>query len=50
VYTLLGQVDEALACLERAAKLRRSFTVARARIEPELAALHGESRFQQLIA
>ena len=49
VYSLLGQMDDALGCLERAAKLRRSFTVARARIEPELTALHGEPRFQQLI-
>jgi TolB-like protein len=49
IYAQLGETDEALACLERAAAERRALTVARARIEPELEPLRGEPRFQALI-
>jgi len=49
IYAQLGETDEALACLERAAAERRALTVARARTEPELELLRGEPRFQALI-
>jgi tetratricopeptide (TPR) repeat protein len=50
IYAQLGETEEALACLERAATERRALTVARARTEPELEPLRGEPRFQALIA
>ncbi len=48
VYALRGEDDEAIACLERALKMRRLFTLTRARIEPELEALRGNPRFREL--
>jgi tetratricopeptide (TPR) repeat protein len=48
-YAVRGEVDPALTHLERAARLRRRFTVARARIEPEFDALRGERRFRDLL-
>ena len=48
-YAQLGQTDEALTSLERAAAGRRALTVARARTEPELEPLHREPRFRTLI-
>ena len=50
VYALRGQVDDALACLERAAERRRRFTVERARNEPELETLRDDARFRALVA
>jgi TolB-like protein/Flp pilus assembly protein TadD len=49
IHALRGDSREALACLEKAAAMRRRFTIARARIEPELEGLRGEARFQELV-
>ena len=49
-YALRGDVDAALDCLEKAARQRRAYTVARARVEPDLAPLRGHPRFDALIA
>jgi len=48
-YALIGERDRALGCLETAARARRAFTVARARIEPELQTLRDEPRFQAFV-
>jgi hypothetical protein len=48
-HALKGDADTAIAFLERAAAARRTFTVARARIEPEFEALRGDARFQRLV-
>jgi len=48
-HALKGDADTAMAFLERAAAVRRAFTLARARIEPEFEALRGDSRFQRLV-
>jgi tetratricopeptide (TPR) repeat protein/tRNA A-37 threonylcarbamoyl transferase component Bud32 len=48
-YAVRGDVDPALTHLERAIRLRRKFTVARARIEPEFDGLRGERRFRDLV-
>jgi len=48
-YALLGQREEALGSLETAARARRVYTVARARIEPELESLRDEPRFRALV-
>ena len=47
---LKGDRNTALGFLERAAGMRRSFTVERARIDPELEALRTEPRFLRLMA
>lgn len=49
IYALRGERQEALACLAKTVKMRRRFTVARARIEPELESLREEPRFQELL-
>jgi len=49
-YALRGETEEAIDCLEKTARMRRAFTVARARIEPHLLALRGDPRFQALVA
>jgi superkiller protein 3 len=48
-YAVRGDVDPALNYLERAIRLRRRFTIARARIEPEFDGLRGERRFRDLV-
>jgi len=48
-YAVRGEMEPALAYLERAIRMRRRFTIARARIEPEFDGLRGERRFQQLV-
>jgi serine/threonine protein kinase/tetratricopeptide (TPR) repeat protein len=48
-YALQGNRETAMACLERAAVSRRDYTIARARIEPELASLKDDPAFRQLI-
>lgn len=48
-HALKGDADTALAFLERAAVLRRAFTLARARIEPEFDGLRKDERFQRLV-
>ena len=48
-YAVRGDVDPALAYLERAVRMRRRFTVARARIEPEFDGLRAERRFRDLV-
>jgi tetratricopeptide (TPR) repeat protein len=48
-YALKGDMDAAIAFLERAAAERRAFTLARARIEPEFKALREDPRFQRLV-
>ena len=50
VYAQRGETEEALVSLEKAAAARRSFTLARARIEPELEGLRDDHRFQRLLA
>jgi len=50
VYALRGETEEALVSLERAAEARRSLTLARARIEPELEGLRDDHRFRRLLA
>jgi serine/threonine protein kinase/tetratricopeptide (TPR) repeat protein len=49
VHALRGETEPALDCLERAARGRRRFTIERARIEPDLAGLRDEPRFQELL-
>ncbi len=49
VHALRGAAEEALACLERAARVRRHFTLARARIEPEFDHLRDNPRFRELV-
>ena len=49
IYAQLGEIEEALTCLEGAAAERRALTVARARTDPELGPLHREPRFQVLV-
>jgi tetratricopeptide (TPR) repeat protein len=48
-YAVRGDVDPALSYLERAIRLKPRFTIARAKIEPEFDALHGERRFRDLV-
>jgi TolB-like protein len=48
-HALKGDVDTALAFLERAATERRAYTIARARIEPEFEALRNDPRFPRLV-
>jgi serine/threonine-protein kinase len=48
-YALHGDVEAAWDCLEKTARMRRAFTVARARNEPHLEALRGDARFQELV-
>ena len=48
-YALHGDVEAALDCLEKTARMRRVYTVARARIEPHFASLRGEARFRELV-
>jgi len=48
-HAVRGDVEPALAYLERAIRMRRRFTIARARIEPEFDGLRGERRFASLI-
>ena len=48
-HALRGETEAALASLERAAENRLRLTVARARIEPALLALHGHPRFESLL-
>jgi TolB-like protein/Flp pilus assembly protein TadD/predicted Ser/Thr protein kinase len=48
-YALHGDVEAALDCLEKTVRMRRAFTVARARIEPHLESLRGEARFRALV-
>jgi TolB-like protein len=50
VHAMRGDVEPALAFLERAVAEQRAFTAARARIEPEFDALRGDSRFERLVA
>ena len=49
-YALRGELDAALASLEKAADKRLRLTVARGRIEPALESLHGEPRFEALLS
>jgi eukaryotic-like serine/threonine-protein kinase len=48
-YALHGDVEAALDSLEKAARIRRPFTVARARIEPHLESLRGQERFRAMV-
>ena len=48
-HALKGDADTAIAFLERAATARRAFTLERARIEPEFAALRQDPRMQRLL-
>jgi tetratricopeptide (TPR) repeat protein len=48
-YAMMGQSEEALACLERAAEMRCEFTLARARLERDFESLRGDARFQALV-
>jgi non-specific serine/threonine protein kinase len=48
-HALQGHTERALDSLERAATMRRAFTLARARIEPEFEGLRGDPRFRELV-
>ena len=48
-YALQGEVEAALDSLEKTARMRRAYTVARARIEPHFEALRAEPRFRQIV-
>jgi TolB-like protein/tetratricopeptide (TPR) repeat protein len=48
-HALKGDADTAIAFLERAAAARRAFTLERARIEPEFAALRKDVRMQRML-
>ena len=50
IHALRGETEQALSALSRAVKMRRRFTVARARLEPEFDAMRGEPRFEELVA
>ncbi|HEV8253733.1 MAG TPA: protein kinase [Vicinamibacteria bacterium] len=49
IHALRGERELALSSLARAARMRRRFTVARARIEPEFESLREESGFRELV-
>jgi TolB-like protein/tetratricopeptide (TPR) repeat protein/predicted Ser/Thr protein kinase len=49
VHAQRGETQEALVSLEKAARLRRRFTTARARIEPEFEPLRQEPAFAALV-
>ena len=49
VHALRGDVEPALAFLERAAAERPAFTAARAAIEPEFERLRGDARFERML-
>ena len=49
VYALRGDSDAALDSLEKAARMRRLFTIERARLDPDFASLRGEARFRALM-
>jgi eukaryotic-like serine/threonine-protein kinase len=48
-YALRGDVEAGLDSLEKAAGMRRTYTVVRARTEPHLLALRGHERFERLV-
>ncbi len=48
-HALRGDAERALDCLEKAAKVRRAFTLERAKIEPEFASLRADPRFNELV-
>jgi serine/threonine-protein kinase len=48
-YALRGDVEAGLDSLEKAAAMRRTYTVVRARTEPHFLALRGQARFEQLV-
>jgi adenylate cyclase len=50
VHALRGQPEEAIDCLEKAARQRRAFTIVRARNDPDLLALRDHARFRALVA
>ena len=50
VHALRGEPEQALAGLAKAAKMRRRFTIERARIEPEFDSLRDDRRFQDILA
>jgi tetratricopeptide (TPR) repeat protein len=49
IHALRGETEQALSALGRAVRMRRRFTIARARLEPEFDALRGDPRFQELV-
>ena len=49
IHALEGDADRALGSLQRAVRMRRRFTVARARLEPEFDFLRADPRFQDLL-
>jgi len=49
VYALRGDSGAALDSLEKAARMRRLFTVERARLDPDLSSLREEARFRELV-
>jgi tetratricopeptide (TPR) repeat protein/tRNA A-37 threonylcarbamoyl transferase component Bud32 len=49
IHALRGEVEQALATLARAVRMRRAFTAARARVEPEFDGLRADHRFRDLV-
>jgi len=49
IHALRGDIEPALAYLERALAQQRPFNAARARIEPEFDSIRGDARFQRLV-
>jgi tetratricopeptide (TPR) repeat protein/predicted Ser/Thr protein kinase len=50
IHALRGEAEQALSSLGKAVRMRRRFTVARARIEPEFVSLHADQRFKDLVS
>ena len=50
LHALRGETEEALVNLDKATRLRRALTIARAKIEPEFDGLRDEPRFRALAA
>lgn len=48
-YAMMGEHERALECLEKAAQMRRNFTVERAKREIDFEGLHNDPRFQSLV-
>ncbi len=48
-YAMMGERERAVECLEKAAQMRRNFTVERAKREIDFEGLRNDPRFQSLV-